>query len=59
MRVLAIALLSLAVVSPAHATTTRCYWIGDTYTCQTYGGSGGITTTRCTVIGGTTRCTQY
>lgn len=39
-------------------STTRCYWIGGTYTCTT-SGSGGISTTRCYTIGNTVRCTSY
>ena len=52
-----IALLATATAASAY-TTTRCYWIGTTYTCTTIGG-GTMSTTRCTTIGTTVRCTQY
>ena len=55
--ILTIALISAATAASAYSTT-RCYWIGTTYTCTTTG-SGGISTTRCYTIGNTVRCTSY
>jgi hypothetical protein len=49
--------LSFASVAEAFSST-RCYWIGSTYTCTTVGG-GGSSTTRCTTIGSTVRCTTF
>lgn len=51
------ALMALSSTADAF-TSTRCYWVGSTYTC-TSTGSGGISTTRCYTIGNTVRCTSY
>lgn len=50
------ALTMLATASSA--TTTNCFWIGNTYSCTTYG-PGGTTTTNCTAIGAVVSCTTY
>ena len=55
--ILTISLIFAATAASAYSTT-RCYWIGTTYTCTT-SGSGGTSTTRCTTIGTTVRCTSY
>jgi hypothetical protein len=59
MKTLTIATILALVASSASAfSTTRCYWIGSTYTCTTTGG-GGVSTTRCTQIGTTVSCTSF
>lgn len=55
--VIATALIFAATAASAF-TTTRCYWVGSTYTCSTYGG-GTYSTTRCYTVGNTVRCTNY
>ena len=55
--IIATAMIFAATAASAF-TTTRCYWVGSTYTCTT-SGSGGISTTRCYTIGNTVRCTSY
>ena len=55
--VIATALIFAANAASAF-TTTRCYWVGSTYTCSTYGG-GTYSTTRCYTVGNTVRCTNY
>lgn len=53
------AIFAAVFASAASAfTSTRCYWIGTTYTCTTTGG-GTMTTTRCYTIGNTVRCSSY
>lgn len=59
MKTIIAALFATIIAGTADAyTSTRCYWIGSTYTCTTYGG-GGVSTTRCTQIGTTVSCTSY
>lgn len=55
--IIAAALTLAASVADAY-TSTRCFWIGSTYTCTTTG-SGGVSTVRCFTIGNTVQCTGY
>lgn len=59
MKTLTIATVLALVASSASAySSTRCFWVGNTYTCTTVGG-GGMSTTRCTQIGSTVSCSSY
>ena len=59
MKTIYIAICAALIASSASAyTSTRCYWVGNTYTCNTYG-SGGFSTVRCYTIGSTVQCTSY
>lgn len=55
--IITIAMICAATAASAYSST-RCYWIGTTYTCTTTG-TGGSSTTRCYTIGNTVRCTSF
>ncbi len=55
---MAATIFAMLATSASAYSTTRCYWIGTTYTCTT-SGSGGVSTTRCYTVGTTVQCTSY